>query len=40
MGGSPFASPRYQGWVSGLALAPNSFTQVSTLALSLSLVSM
>jgi hypothetical protein len=27
MGGSPFASPRYQGWVSGLALAPNSFTQ-------------
>ena len=30
MGGSPFASPRYQGYVTGLHTQPNSFTQVST----------
>ena len=29
MGGSPFASPRYQGYVTGLHTQPNSFTQVS-----------
>jgi hypothetical protein len=28
MGGSPFASPRYQGYVTGLQTQPNSFTQV------------
>ena len=28
MGGSPFASPRYQGFVTGLHTQPNSFTQV------------
>ena len=28
MGGSPFASPRYQGYVTGLHTQPNSFTQV------------
>ncbi len=27
MGGSPFASPRYQGFATGLATAPNAFTQ-------------
>ncbi len=27
MGGSPFASPRYQGFVSGLHTSPNSFMQ-------------
>lgn len=33
MGGSPFASPRYQGFVSGLQTSPNSFMQVCTLSL-------
>lgn len=28
MGGSPFGSPRYQGYVTGLQTQPNSFTQV------------
>ncbi len=28
MGGSPFASQRYQGWVTGLSTQPNTFTQV------------
>ncbi|KAK9903518.1 hypothetical protein WJX75_007894 [Coccomyxa subellipsoidea] len=27
MGGSPFASPRYQGFISGLQTSPNSFMQ-------------
>lgn len=27
LGGSPFASPRYQGFVTGLATASNAFTQ-------------
>ena len=30
MGGSPFASPRYQGFATGLATAPNAFTQAHT----------
>lgn len=35
MGGSPFASPCYQGYVSGLHTQPNSFTQVRHRALPL-----
>ena len=35
MGGSPFASPRYQGYVTGLHTQSNSFTQVNIAALCL-----
>ncbi len=38
MGGSPFASPRYQGYVTGLHTQSNSFTQVNIAALCLSRV--
>lgn len=27
-GGSPFASPKYQGWATGLATQPSSFSKV------------
>ncbi|EIE23312.1 alpha-1,6-glucosidase, partial [Coccomyxa subellipsoidea C-169] len=38
MGGSPFASPRYQGFVSGLQTSSNSFTQARTPPIQLSLL--